>query len=364
MFDEKPLSADRARLLVNRGIVVSDTLPTATDARIHSVGECAAHRSIAFGLAMPQGAAMRPTTTVHPVHPVHLVGAGPGDPELLTLKAVRVLRAATVILVDDLVGEQVLASLLDPAAPPPRIVHVGKRGGCASTPQSFICKLLVREALAGERVVRLKGGDPLVFGRASEEQAALREAGVPVEVVNGITSGLAAVNALGSGWTDRQAGAHGVLLVTGHPQPGSSGPDWNAIAALAATGITLVIYMGVQNAPRIVAALRQTLPPELPAAAVQYASTARERCVLATLDTLLDSLAAAGLGSPAVLVIGRVLDAAHAGALAGADPCLHKAAALRCHALAAPSRPGGPLPAAGARPAVRESGRCSPKPRC
>ena len=108
------------------------------------------------------------------MHPVHLVGAGPGDPELLTLKAVRVLREATVILVDDLVGEQVLATVLVGVNPPPRLVHVGKRGGCASTPQAFIEKLLVREALAGEKVVRLKGGDPLVFGRAGEEMTALQ----------------------------------------------------------------------------------------------------------------------------------------------------------------------------------------------
>lgn len=133
------------------------------------------------------------------LHPVHLVGAGPGDPELLTLKAVRVIREASVILVDDLVGEQVLASVLADAATPPRVVKVGKRGGCASTPQAFIERLLVREALAGEKVVRLKGGDPLVFGRAGEEIAALREAGLAVQVVNGITSGLAAVNALGAG---------------------------------------------------------------------------------------------------------------------------------------------------------------------
>ena len=252
----------------------------------------------------------------HAAPTVYLVGAGPGDPELLTLKAVRVLRAATVILVDDLVGEQLLAAVLDSAATAPRIVHVGKRGGCASTPQHFICKLLVREALAGERVVRLKGGDPLVFGRAGEELAALRAAGVPVEVVNGITSGLAAVNALGTGWTDRQAGAQGVLLVTGHPQPGSQGPDWNAIAAVAASGITLVVYMGVQRAPEIVSALRRHLPASLPAAAVQHASTARERSTLATLGTLQGAMAHAGIGSPAVLVIGRVLDASRAVALA------------------------------------------------
>lgn len=247
---------------------------------------------------------------------VYLVGAGPGDPELLTLKAVRVLRKASVILIDDLVGEQLLGAVLDPAATPPRIVHVGKRGGCASTPQHFICKLLVREALAGERVVRLKGGDPLVFGRAGEELAALRAAGIAVEVINGITSGLAAVNALGTGWTDRQAGAQGVLLVTGHPQPGSPGPDWDAVAAVAASGITLVVYMGVQRAPEIVAALRLRLGDDLPAAAVQHASTARQRSTLATLDTLPDAMAREGIGSPAVLVIGRVLEASHAVVLA------------------------------------------------
>lgn len=195
---------------------------------------------------------MLPINAMAHVQPptAYLVGAGPGDPELLTLKALRVLRAATVILIDDLVGEQVLHQVLEPQALAPRIVHVGKRGGCASTPQDFICKLMVREALAGERVARLKGGDPLVFGRAGEELAALRAAGVPVEVVNGITSGLAAVNALDTSWTDRHAGAQGVLLVTGHPQPGSPGPDWDAIAAVAASGITLVVYMGVQRAPR------------------------------------------------------------------------------------------------------------------
>jgi uroporphyrin-III C-methyltransferase len=245
---------------------------------------------------------------LRPLHPVHLVGAGPGDPELLTLKAVRVIREATVILVDDLVGEQVLATVLDGVAAPPRIVQVGKRGGCASTPQAFIERLLVREALAGEKVVRLKGGDPLVFGRAGEEIAALREAGVEVQVVNGITAGLAAVNALGTGWTDRRC-AQGVLLVTGHAQPGHPGPDWDAIGAAAASGITLVIYMGVAQAPRIVDGLLQRLPATLPAAVVQGASGANERCGLSTLGELPLMLQREGFGSPAVLVIGRVLEA-------------------------------------------------------
>jgi len=253
------------------------------------------------------------TTPPLTVHPVHLVGAGPGDPELLTLKAARVLREATVVLVDDLVGEQVLASVLEGTGRAPRLVQVGKRGGCASTPQAFINKLLVREALAGEKVVRLKGGDPLIFGRAGEEVAALREAGVPVVVVNGITSGLAAVNALGCGWTDRAAGAQGVMLVTGHPQPGSAGPDWPAIARVAASGVTLVIYMGVSQAPSIVHGLLSHLPADLPAAAVQHASTPRERRTVTTLGGLVDTLARERIGSPAVLVIGRVLAVAVAG---------------------------------------------------
>ena len=242
-----------------------------------------------------------------PRHPVHLVGAGPGDPELLTLKAVRVLRAATVVLVDDLVGEQVLASVLDGVAPAPRVIPVGKRGGCASTPQDFIEKLMLREALAGEKVVRLKGGDPLVFGRAGEEIATLRRAGVDVEIVNGITAGLAAAAALGAGWTDRRVGAQATLIVTGHAKPGSDGPDWGAIAATAASGVTLVIYMGVASIARIVDSLRRTLPASLPAAVVQHASGRDERRLVTCLGALVDDVAAHGFGSPAVLIVGQVL---------------------------------------------------------
>ena len=240
-------------------------------------------------------------------HPVHLVGAGPGDPELLTLKAVRVLRAATVILVDDLVGEQVLASVLEGVEPAPRVIPVGKRGGCASTPQDFIEKLMLREALAGEKVVRLKGGDPLVFGRAGEEIAALRRAGLAGEVVNGSTAGLAAAAALGVGWTDRRVGAQATLLVTGHAKPGSDGPDWDAIAAAAAGGVTLVIYMGVASIARIVDRLRRRLPASLPAAVVQHASGAGERRLVTRLGSLVEDVATHGFGSPAVLIVGQVL---------------------------------------------------------
>ena len=153
---------------------------------------------------------MTTTSTSSPGR-VTLVGAGPGDPELLTLKAVRAIRAATVLLVDDLVNEAVLRYARKSA----RIVHVGKRGGCASTPQAFIEKLMAAEALKGERVVRLKGGDPFVFGRGGEEADHLRAHGLQVDVVNGITSGLAAATALGVPLTHRDH-AHGVIFVTGH----------------------------------------------------------------------------------------------------------------------------------------------------
>jgi siroheme synthase len=138
---------------------------------------------------------------------VTLVGAGPGDPELLTLKALKAIQRATVLLVDDLVSEEIVAF----ARPEARIVYVGKRGGCKSTPQAFIEKLMLMAAREGEDVVRLKGGDPFIFGRGGEEVEHLRDAGIAVEVVNGITSGLAAVTSLGVPLTHREH-AHGVVF--------------------------------------------------------------------------------------------------------------------------------------------------------
>jgi uroporphyrin-III C-methyltransferase len=252
------------------------------------------------------------------LHPVHLVGAGPGDPELLTLKAVRVLRAASVVLVDDLVGDGVLDLAFDGLATQPRLVHVGKRGGCASTSQEFIEKLMVREALAGEKVVRLKGGDPLVFGRAGEEIAALRAAGLEAVVVNGITAGLGAAASLGIGWTDRRVDAGGVLLVTGHTREESEGQDWEAIGRAAAAGVTLVVYMGIAQIRTITERLLRVLPPELPAAVVQHVGSERERSARATLGSLMDIVASQGFGSPAILLIGRVTEAAVQAALPAA----------------------------------------------
>src|SRR5215212_8860511 len=173
---------------------------------------------------------------------VYLVGAGPGDPELLTLKAVRVLGAADVVLVDDLVNKAVLVHIREDA----RIVRVGKRGGCKSTPQHFISRLLIAEAKAGRMVVRLKGGDPFVFGRGGEEIEALERAGVAYEVVNGITSGLAAATAAGIPLTHRDFG-NGVVFVTAHAARDGE-PDW---AALVKSGLTLVVYMGIARCGNI-----------------------------------------------------------------------------------------------------------------
>ncbi|MGE0313728.1 MAG: uroporphyrinogen-III C-methyltransferase [Lautropia sp.] len=231
---------------------------------------------------------------------VTLVGAGPGDADLLTVRAVKALRRATVALVDDLVDPGVLRYLRRGA----RVVPVGKRGGCVSTPQVFIHRLMVAEARAGEQVVRLKGGDPFVFGRGGEEAAALRAAGIEVDVVSGLTAGIAGPAAIGIPVTDRRH-APGVALVTGHAKPGGAGPDW---AALARSGLTLVVYMGTRRVAEVVDPLLAAgLPPQTPAAVISAAHTARQRHARCTLATLATTLAAEpGLCSPAVLVIGEV----------------------------------------------------------
>ncbi|MEW6707879.1 MAG: uroporphyrinogen-III C-methyltransferase [Pseudomonadota bacterium] len=235
-----------------------------------------------------------------------LVGAGPGDPELLTLKALKAIRQATVLLVDDLVSDAVLDLALKGRKRRPRIVQVGKRGGCASTPQAFIERLMIGEAQRGERVVRLKGGDPFVFGRGGEEAEHLRAAGIEVQVVNGITSGLAAATALGVPLTHREH-AHGVLFVTGHAREGGTELDWATLGAAAAQGLTLVIYMGVSQVERLQAGLLRSLPAATPAAAVQHASLTRQRSTCSTLGELADTLRHHGIGSPAILIVGDVL---------------------------------------------------------
>ena len=244
---------------------------------------------------------------------VTLVGAGPGDPELLTIKAVKAIRRATVLLVDDLVGDGVLRYARKSA----RVVHVGKRGGCQSTPQEFIHRMMVAQARAGERVVRLKGGDPFVFGRGGEECDALREAGIEVEVVCGLTAGIAGPASIGLPVTDRRH-SRGVALVTGHQQPGGEGPDW---VALAQSGLTLVIYMGVARCAHIVSELVAAgLSPNTPAAVISHACSADQRQSLCTLASLPHTVESGDFASPALLVIGDVVSAAPAWAT-GELPC-------------------------------------------
>jgi uroporphyrin-III C-methyltransferase len=235
---------------------------------------------------------------------VYLVGAGPGDPELLTLKAARVLGEADVILVDDLVNRAVLVHARAGA----RLVEVGKRGGCKSTPQAFIERLMVRLARRGQTVVRLKGGDPGIFGRGGEESLALRQAGTEVEIVSGITAGVGVPAALGIPLTHREL-ARAVCLVTGHTHDGGA-PDW---AALAAADTTLVIYMGVARLQTIVAGLLGAgLNGSTPACVVASGTLPGQQLCFATLDSLATRVRDSGIGSPALVVVGKVVSLAPA----------------------------------------------------
>lgn len=235
---------------------------------------------------------------------VYLIGAGPGDAELLTLKAVRAIGAADVILLDDLVSRDVLQFARRGA----RIVDVGKRGGCKSTPQAFIEKLMLRYARQAMTVARVKGGDPFVFGRGGEEMQTLRRAGVDVEIINGITSGIAAPAALGIPVTHREC-CRGVTFITGHTRDGAP-PNWRA---LAESGTTLVIYMGMTHLESIVASLCTAgMANDMPAAAIQNAMNKNQNSVITTLKDLPGAVKRAGLGSPSIIVIGEVVNLASA----------------------------------------------------
>lgn len=234
---------------------------------------------------------------------VVLLSAGPGDLELLTLKAVRALAAAELLLLDELVDPDIVE-----LAPRARVLRVGKRGGCRSTPQQFICRLMRRYALQGLRVVRVKGGDALLFGRAGEEIAFLRAAGVPVRIVNGVSAAFAAAASLGVSLTHRDH-CHGLTFVTAHTADHGE-PDW---AALCATGTTLAIYMGMGRLASLAQSLLRHLPGDTPAAVVQAASQPRERRLLTTLSSLAADAAHLAPGAPGVILVGRALaEAAHA----------------------------------------------------
>ena len=237
---------------------------------------------------------------------VYLAGAGPGDPGLLTVRAHDLLATCDVIATDALANPAIIATARV-ANPNVDVLDVGKRGGSsASASQEDINALLVRLARDGKRVVRLKGGDPLVFGRGSEEAQALAEAGVAFEIVPGVTAGVAAPAYAGIPVTHRGV-ATSVTFVTGHEDPSKSETqtDW---AALARAGGTIVLYMGVKTLPRIADALMKGgMSPDTPAAAVQWGTHARQRTVTATVSTIAEAVTRDGLSAPVISVIGDVV---------------------------------------------------------
>jgi len=229
---------------------------------------------------------------------VWLVGAGPGDPELLTLKALRLLQSADVVVHDRLTPK----AILDMAASGARRIDVGKRKSRHTLPQDDINRLLVALARQGLKVVRLKGGDPFMFGRGGEEQAACREAGIEVHVVPGVTAALAAAAGAGAPLTHRGV-AQAVTFVTGHAASGADPDlDW---AALGRGNQTLAIYMGVSTAGRIAARLIEAgRSGSTPVAVVENASLQAERRIVSTLAQL--ESATRGLDGPALLIVGEV----------------------------------------------------------
>ena len=231
---------------------------------------------------------------------VYLVGAGPGDPDLLTLRAARLLARADVVVYDHLVG----ADVLDLVGPGARRVYVGKERANHTLQQEDINALLARLAREHACVVRLKGGDPFVFGRGGEELQALAVLGVPFEVVPGITAACGVAAYAGIPLTHRDH-AQGCLFVTGHLKDGSCDLDWTA---LARPRQTVVIYMGLAGLPAICERLiAHGLPPHWPAAVVEQGTLPEQRVVVATLATLAQEVQRAGLRSPCLTIVGEVV---------------------------------------------------------
>jgi uroporphyrin-III C-methyltransferase/precorrin-2 dehydrogenase/sirohydrochlorin ferrochelatase len=231
-----------------------------------------------------------------------LVGAGPGDSELLTLKAVRALQSADVILFDDLVS----SAILDLARREARRVDVGKRGHGPSVGQDDISKLIVSLCREGKKVVRLKGGDPAIFGRGNEEIAAARAAGIPCSIIPGVTAAFAAAASLGVSLSEREK-ARRVQFVTAHGSDGllPDGLDW---PALCASDATTAVYMGVKTLPILVQRLiAEGLDPSTPAVMVENASRIDERRLAGALADMPEKVAAAAPSGPCLLLYGRAL---------------------------------------------------------
>ena len=237
---------------------------------------------------------------------VYIVGAGPGDPELMTVKAHRLLREADVVLRDSLVGDDVLDDVPETTT----VVNVGKRANGERTTQEEINRRMVHEAKRGRTVVRLKGGDPHVFGRGGEEAEHLAEHGVPFEIVPGVTSAIAGPGVAGIPVTHRDH-ASSVTVVTGHEDPTKeeSALNWDALADNVTAGGTLVVLMGVGRLPDYVAALRERgVDPDTPVAMVEKATLDDEFVVTGTLDTIVDTADRVDVDPPAVTVVGDVVE--------------------------------------------------------
>ena len=234
---------------------------------------------------------------------VYLVGAGPGDPELLTVKAARLLSSCDALVYDSLVPKEVLDLVPETC----ERQFVGKRRGHHSVPQPSTNAVLVQMAQKHAVVVRLKGGDPFLFGRGGEEAAYLADRGIPVQVVPGVTAGIAAPAYAGIPVTHRRAGSS-ITFVTGHEEIDKRRPsvNWRSLAA-ASDG--LVIYMGLHNLPRIAEELRAGgLPSETPVAVIQQGTVAGQRCLKATLADVADQAREQAFKSPSIVVVGDVID--------------------------------------------------------
>jgi uroporphyrin-III C-methyltransferase len=234
---------------------------------------------------------------------VYLVGAGPGDPGLLTLKGKSLLEVADVVVYDALVSPPIL----DCINPHAERIDAGKRRGRHSKPQSETTEILIAKAQTQAIVVRLKGGDPFVFGRGGEEMAALVEAGIAVEVVPGITSGIAAPAYAGIPITHRDCGSS-VTFVTGHEATGKYRPkvNWRAIAQGSET---IVVYMGVHNLPNIVSELEAGgLTPDTPIALIRWGTHPSQSELTATLETVVKKVEETQFEAPAIAVIGKIVN--------------------------------------------------------